>query len=191
MDSIWQSAKHWWFDKISSWWEATSDQCLLGSPAHGTARHCRGGRAAGCGRTGAAGGIPSLPGVEVLCPGAQQVLWEPGAAQTLSPCWGPAEVTQPRLSPAAGAAGQEQRGARLGTGAATPSLKQDPEQGTKREHHFWISAEAALNSASQKSPPAAWSQLTATPCQNCCWVPATKALGRSGGEAAELVRVLG
>lgn len=59
----------------------------------------------GEGQQGAGGGIPSLPAAELL--------QEPGAAQTLSPCWGPAEVTLPRLSPAAGAAGQEHRGARL------------------------------------------------------------------------------
>lgn len=67
---------------------------------------------------------------------AQRVLQEPGAAQTLSPCWGCAEVTLPRLSPAAGAAGQEQRRARLGTGVPTPWFRQDPGKGTESEHHF-------------------------------------------------------
>lgn len=51
------------------------------------------------GGQGAEGGFPSLPGTELL--------QEPGAAQTPSPCWGPAEVAVPRLSPAPGAAGQE------------------------------------------------------------------------------------
>lgn len=37
--------------------------------------------------------------------------------------------------------------------------------------------------------PAAWPQVMATPCQSCCWVSATKALGRSG-ETAEPVDVL-
>lgn len=39
-----------------------------------------------------------------------------GQPRALIPCWVRTDVTRPRLSPAGRAAGQEQQGARLGTG---------------------------------------------------------------------------
>lgn len=59
MDSIWQSAKHRWFDKISAWWEAPLDLSVLGSPAHGPARHCR--------LLGEGGQWHSLPATQNCC----------------------------------------------------------------------------------------------------------------------------
>lgn len=103
----------------------------------------------------------------------------PNPESLLGPCWGDSAKAEPSSW---GSRTGAQR-CQAGTGVPTLCLRQDLGQGTKCEHHFWVSAQAAPSSASQKPSPAAWSQFTATPHQSC-WVPATTALGRSGGEAA-------